>query len=87
MGALLAGLSAESASGGGLQPDLNASLGSPPPPDLEHHSLAAVLPEPQPEVEGNDEERSGDLAGLLSSLHGFLNADPEATLATASTHK
>ena len=49
---------------------------------------AMRAPEPEPEMEmpadddADDEEHGGGLAGLVSSLHGFLNADPEATLAT-----
>jgi hypothetical protein len=66
----------------GLSPDLYAELaaaavtdssfGSPLPPDLEHHSLAAVLPEPEPEIDGEE-----DLAdAMFRDLEGHVPASP-----------
>ena len=68
----------------GMTPELYAELaadaeaGSPLPPDLEHHSLAAVLPEPQPEVE-EDEDELAD--AMFRDLEGH---DPEPEPAAVS---
>ena len=42
---------------------------------------------PEPEVNIDEHEPKGGLAGLLSSLHGFLQSDPEATLSNKHFHE
>jgi hypothetical protein len=41
----------------------------------------------EPEESIAEEETGGGLAGLLSSLHGFLKSDPEATLSNKHFHE
>jgi hypothetical protein len=49
-------------------------------------ALMRAEPEPEPEPEVSEQE-GGGLAGLLSSLHGFLKADPEGTLGNKHFHE